>query len=152
MLIKYNYRRQSRLRLGYDSCVSRPVQDWRITRSSRRSGREGWGRCTARGARLDRCVAVKVLAEGLANEANALARFEREAKALAALSHPNLVPIFDVGTDHAISFAVMELLVGETLLACLGRGSQSSIPSRFPRRPRTGAATGSAALPLHHAE
>src|SRR5262249_50121308 len=106
----------------------------------------------ARDARLDRDVAIKVLPERLANSCDALARFEREAKALAALSHPNLVPIFHVGTDHAISFAVMELLVGETLLACLCRGSQSSIPSRFPRWPRTGAATGSAALPLHHAE
>src|SRR5262245_23583061 len=77
----------------------------------------------ARDARLDRDVAVKVLPERLANTANALARFEREAKALAALSHPNLVPIFDVGTDQDISFAVMELLVGETLLECLGRGT-----------------------------
>jgi RNA polymerase sigma-70 factor (ECF subfamily) len=77
----------------------------------------------ARDARLDRDVAVKVLPERLANTANALARFEREAKALAALSHPNLVPIFDVGTEHGISFAVMELLVGETLLECLGRGA-----------------------------
>jgi serine/threonine protein kinase len=77
----------------------------------------------AHDARLDRDVAVKVLPERLADTANALARFEREAKALAALSHPNLVPIFDVGTDHGISFAVMELLVGETLLECLGRGA-----------------------------
>src|SRR5215475_2190467 len=77
----------------------------------------------ARDARLDRDVAVKVLPERLANTANALARFEREAKALAALSHPNLVPIFDVGTEQGISFAVMELLVGETLLGCLGRSA-----------------------------
>src|SRR5262249_10925207 len=77
----------------------------------------------ARDARLDRDVAVKVLPERLANTANALARFEREAKALAALSHPNLVAIFDVGTEQDISFAVMELLVGKTLLEYLGRGA-----------------------------
>src|SRR5262245_23839654 len=72
--------------------------------------------------RLGRDVAVKVLPERLANTAMALTRFEREAKALAALSHPNLVVIFDVGTDHDISFAVMEFLAGESLLECLRRG------------------------------
>jgi RNA polymerase sigma-70 factor (ECF subfamily) len=77
----------------------------------------------ARDGRLERDVAVKVLPERLANTATALARFEREAKALAALSHPNLVAIFDVGADHSISFAVMELLTGETLHECLGRGA-----------------------------
>src|SRR5262245_46890644 len=77
----------------------------------------------ARDVRLDRDVAVKVLPERLAGAAEALARFEREAKALAALSHPNLVAIFDVGTDQGISFAVMEFLAGETLLECLGRGA-----------------------------
>src|SRR6516225_3613002 len=69
----------------------------------------------ARDARLDRDVAVKVLPERLADSAEALARFEREAKALAALSHPNLVAIFDVGMDQGIGFAVMEYLAGETL-------------------------------------
>jgi serine/threonine protein kinase len=77
----------------------------------------------ARDDRLDRDVAVKVLPERLADTANALARFEREAKALAALSHPNLVAIFDVGTEQGISFAVMELLVGETLLECLRKAA-----------------------------
>jgi eukaryotic-like serine/threonine-protein kinase len=73
----------------------------------------------ARDGRLNRDVAVKVLPERLADSAEALARFEREAKALAALSHPNLVVIFDVGTDHGIGFAVMEFLTGETLEECL---------------------------------
>ncbi|HEX2476001.1 MAG TPA: protein kinase, partial [Lacipirellulaceae bacterium] len=79
----------------------------------------------ARDARLGRDVAVKVLPEQLANTAKALSRFEREAKALAALSHPNLVVIFDVGREQGISFAVMEFLAGETLLQCLGRGALS---------------------------
>jgi RNA polymerase sigma-70 factor (ECF subfamily) len=77
----------------------------------------------ARDARLDRDVAVKVLPERLADSEEALARFEREARALAALSHANLVAIFDVGTDQGISFAVMELLVGEPLRDCLKRGA-----------------------------
>jgi RNA polymerase sigma-70 factor (ECF subfamily) len=76
----------------------------------------------ARDARLDRDVAIKVLPERLAGSAEALARFEREAKALAALSHANLVAIFDVGKDQGIPFAVMELLVGQTLRECLERG------------------------------
>src|SRR5262249_56293824 len=66
-----------------------------------------------RDARLDRDVAIKVLPERLAGSAEALVRFEREAKALAALSHANLLAIFDVGTDQGISFAVMELLTRE---------------------------------------
>jgi RNA polymerase sigma-70 factor (ECF subfamily) len=77
----------------------------------------------ARDARLDRDVAVKVLPERLADSPDALARFEREAKALAALSHPNLIVIFDVGTDHGIGFAVMEFLTGETLDERLAQGA-----------------------------
>jgi RNA polymerase sigma-70 factor, ECF subfamily len=75
----------------------------------------------ARDVRLERDVAIKVLPERLAGTAEALARFEREAKALATLSHPNLVAIFDVGSDQGISFAVMEFLNGETLSQRLGR-------------------------------
>ena len=77
----------------------------------------------ARDARLDRDVAVKVLPERLADSEEAPARFEREAKVLAALSHPNLVTIFDVGSDQGVTFAVMELLAGETLRECLARGA-----------------------------
>ena len=77
----------------------------------------------ARDGRLDRDVAIKVLPERLADTAEALARFEREAKLLAAVSHPNLISIFDVGTDHGISFAVMEFLAGETLRELLDRGT-----------------------------
>src|SRR5688572_1077123 len=77
----------------------------------------------ARDGRLDRDVAIKVLPERLAETAEALARFEREAKALAAVSHPNLVAIFDVGTDQGICFAVMEFLAGQTLRERLARGA-----------------------------
>ncbi len=75
----------------------------------------------ARDCRLDRDVAVKVLPGHLANDPQALARFEREGKALAALSHPNILAVYDVGTDQGISFVVTELLLGETLRSRLAR-------------------------------
>ncbi|HEY6928862.1 MAG TPA: serine/threonine-protein kinase, partial [Thermoanaerobaculia bacterium] len=68
-----------------------------------------------RDTRLSRDVAIKVLPDRLAQDADALARFEREAKAVAALSHPNILAIHDFGEDRGISYAVMELLEGETL-------------------------------------
>jgi serine/threonine-protein kinase len=69
----------------------------------------------AKDLRLEREVAIKVLPQHLANDHQALARFEREAKSLASLSHPNILSIHDFGTQDGISFAVMELLKGETL-------------------------------------
>jgi serine/threonine protein kinase/tetratricopeptide (TPR) repeat protein len=69
----------------------------------------------ARDGRLDRDVAVKVLPDRVAADSGALARFEREAKAVAALSHPNIVAIHDVGREGSTSYAVMELLDGATL-------------------------------------
>lgn len=69
----------------------------------------------ARDLRLGRDVAIKILPEKLAQNSSALSRFEREAKALAALSHSNILAIHDFGTDNNISYAVMELLKGETL-------------------------------------
>src|SRR4051812_4626269 len=65
--------------------------------------------------RLDRQVAMKVLPEKLANDPQALARFEREAKAVAALSHPNILGIHDFGCHLDVTYAVSELLEGETL-------------------------------------
>ena len=69
----------------------------------------------ARGLQLDRLVAIKILPLHLADNAIALTRFEREARAVAALSHPNILAIFDFGREHDTAFAVMELLEGETL-------------------------------------
>jgi serine/threonine protein kinase len=76
----------------------------------------------ARDTRLDRTVAVKVLPEPLAKDADALERFEREAKAVAALTHPNILAIHDFGISEGIAYAVTELLEGETLRARLDRG------------------------------
>ncbi len=76
----------------------------------------------ARDRKLDRDVAVKVLPESVAADPDTLARFEREAKAIAALSHPNILAIHDFGTHEGIAYAVMELLEGETLRGKLDAG------------------------------
>jgi serine/threonine protein kinase/tetratricopeptide (TPR) repeat protein len=76
----------------------------------------------ARDTRLDRDVAVKVLPEQSAADPHALARFHREVKAVAALSHPNLLAIYDIGTDHGVTYAVMELLEGQTLGSRIKKG------------------------------
>jgi len=73
--------------------------------------------------RLARQVAIKVLPTGLARDPQALARFEREAKAVAALSHPNILAIFDIGAEKDVVFVVTELLEGENLRAALARGA-----------------------------
>ena len=72
--------------------------------------------------RLERRVAIKVLPARVSRNASALLRFEREAKALAALSHPNILTIFDVGRHGGTAFAVTELLTGTTLRQRLDRG------------------------------
>jgi len=77
----------------------------------------------ARDRRLDRDVAVKVLPERLAADPDALARFEREAKAVAALSHPNILAIHDFETHEGIRYAVTELLDGSTLREYLEGGT-----------------------------
>src|SRR5512134_2068788 len=79
----------------------------------------------ARDTRLERDVAVKVLPESIQGDPEALARFEREAKLVAALSHPNILAIHDVGKDGGVSYAVTELLEGETLRDRLNSGTVS---------------------------
>jgi TolB-like protein/Tfp pilus assembly protein PilF len=81
----------------------------------------------ARDVRLDREVAVKVLPDDLAQDLDFRARFAREARAVAALSHPNILTIHDFGVDNGVPYAVTELLEGETLRAALDR---SPIPWR----------------------
>jgi serine/threonine protein kinase len=76
----------------------------------------------ARDARLDRYVAVKVLPEHLASSPDALARFEREAKAVAALNHPSILGIHDFAAHGETSYVVMEMLEGESLRTRLEQG------------------------------
>ncbi len=81
----------------------------------------------ARDTKLDRDVAVKVLPADLANDPEALSRLEREARAVAQLSHPNILAIHDFGREGEVAYAVMELLEGETLRARLEQGA---LPAR----------------------
>ena len=76
----------------------------------------------ARDLKLARDVAIKVLPEATAADPLALARFEHEARAVAALSHSNILAIHDFGSEAGVAFAVMELLEGETLRQRLDRG------------------------------
>ena len=81
----------------------------------------------ARDTKLNRDVAVKVLPAHLAGDPAARARFEREAQAIAALTHPNILAIHDFGSDRGVSYAVTELLDGDTLRARMG---ESPVPAR----------------------
>ena len=74
--------------------------------------------------RLHRFVAVKLLARALGADPGFVARFEREARHAASLNHPNIVRIFDFGTDAGVSYLVMELIDGESLADLLGRVGQ----------------------------
>ena len=69
----------------------------------------------ARDMKLDRDVAIKVLPESLAGDPERIARFQREAKTLAALNHPHICTLHDIGTQDGIDFLVMEYLDGETV-------------------------------------
>ena len=73
--------------------------------------------------RLDRTVAIKVLPEHVASDPDLKQRFEREAKTVAALSHPHICPVFDVGEQDGINFLVMEYLDGQTLAQRLEKGA-----------------------------
>ncbi len=76
----------------------------------------------ARDTRLERHVAIKVLPQHLASEETLVQRFVRESRALATLSHPNILAVFDVGNVDGCGFIVTELLEGETLRELLMRG------------------------------
>ena len=76
----------------------------------------------ARDHRLNRDVAIKILPETVGSHPDRLARFEREARAVAALSHPGILSIHDFGTDGRVTYAVTELLDGGTLRARLDAG------------------------------
>src|SRR6187401_2722892 len=69
----------------------------------------------AKDVRLGRHVALKVLPEALAQDANHLARFEREARTVAGLNHPNIVTLFSVEDEDGVRFLTMELVEGQTL-------------------------------------
>src|SRR6266851_2691787 len=72
--------------------------------------------------RLNRTVAVKILPTHLSDNSEAKQRFEREARAVSSLSHPNICHLYDVGSQNGIDYLVMEYLEGETLASRLERG------------------------------
>jgi serine/threonine protein kinase len=76
----------------------------------------------AHDTRLNRTVALKILAGDPASTDTARARFEREARAVASVTHPNICALYDVGTQNGLDFLVMEYLQGETLAARLQKG------------------------------
>lgn len=89
----------------------------------RELGRGGMGVVyLGRDTRLDREVAIKVLPEHLASDSSRLARFEREAKTLASLSHPNVAGIYGVEEQDGSKYLVLEFVNGETLADRLDRG------------------------------
>ncbi len=77
----------------------------------------------AKDTRLDRTVAIKVLTGLVANNPDLRQRFEREAKAISSLNHPNICILYDVGQQDGQNFLVMEYLEGETLSSKLHQGS-----------------------------
>jgi eukaryotic-like serine/threonine-protein kinase len=76
----------------------------------------------ARDSRLGRDVALKIIPGSFARDGDRLRRFEQEARAVAALNHPNILAVFDVGEFDGSPFLVSELLEGESLRAVLDRG------------------------------
>jgi eukaryotic-like serine/threonine-protein kinase len=81
----------------------------------------------ARDSRLGRDVAIKVLPSSSSADADRLQRFEQEARAAAALNHPNILALYDIGRSEAGPYLVTELLEGETLRSSLDRGA---LPAR----------------------
>src|SRR4029077_19794256 len=76
----------------------------------------------ARDTRLDRTVAVKILPSHLSDNTEAIQRFEREARTISSLNHPNICTLYDVGHQDGVDFLVMEYLEGETLQQRVLRG------------------------------
>ena len=77
----------------------------------------------ARDSRLGRDVALKILPDSFSQNTDRLNRFAQEARAVAALNHPNILAVFDIGQHNGSPFLVSELLEGETLRAALDRGA-----------------------------
>jgi serine/threonine-protein kinase len=92
-------------------------------------GRGGFAEVfSVRDLRLKRDLAVKVLSPELVVNATMLARFRREAEAVAALRHPSIVPIYDIGESGGIAYIVMPLIQGETLRKRIDRDERVAIP------------------------
>src|SRR5215467_13495792 len=76
----------------------------------------------ARDTRLERTVAIKILPSHLSADPEARQRFDREARTISSLSHPNICHLYDIGTQDGVSYLVMEFLEGDTLADRLLKG------------------------------
>src|SRR4029453_479842 len=117
------------IRVGQTGCAPSPIEN-AVTgkelgpyRVLDKLGEGGMGEVyRAHDTRLHREVAVKVLPPIMAADPDRIARFELEARATAALNHPNIVALYDVGTDRGIAYVVSELLTGTTLRERIATG------------------------------
>jgi eukaryotic-like serine/threonine-protein kinase len=87
----------------------------------------------ARDTRLDRIVAVKVLAPALASEPHFRARFQNEARSISALDHPHICALYDVGDQDGTAFLVMQYLEGRDARIAIGQGPADA-PGRLAMR------------------
>ena len=151
------------MRIGTNSEPNEARHPTRPVRDRRPIGAGGMGEVyRARDPRLGRDVAIKVLPAAFSADADRLHRFEQEARAAAALNHPNILAVYDIGTDGGAPFIVSELLEGETLRERLrGRAARrcarrSSYAVADRARPGGGAREGhrpsrsEAREPVHH--
>ena len=104
----------------------------------------------ARDTRLDRIVAVKVLAAHLSSSPELKQRMEREGRAISSLNHPHICQLYDIGSQNGTDYLVMEFLEGETLAERLRKGAMSlnevfklgsTSPKRWPLRTATASCT-----------
>src|SRR5215471_12854972 len=98
----------------------------------------------ARDTRLDRTVAIKILPGNFSHDSGRRARFEREARAISSLSHPNICALFDIGDQDGVQYVVLEYLEGQTLAERLAKG-----PLPIPEVLKVGAEIASALETAH---
>jgi eukaryotic-like serine/threonine-protein kinase len=103
----------------------------------------------ARDRKLDRDVAIKILSAGFTTDPERLARFEREAKTLASLNHPNIAQIYGVEDARATRAIVMELVDGEDLSQRIARGPMAR-PQALAIARQIAEAMADRARPWHH--
>ena len=101
--------------------IGKALGPFRITE---KLGEGGMGEVyKARDTRLDRTVAIKVLPAAVANDADLRSRFEREARSISALNHPNICTLYEYDSSEGNDFLVLEYIEGETLASRLNRGA-----------------------------